>query len=145
MLGGPNMKPGLKPGIEYIYEANNMARSVPIGIAVTNDSEDRIKSAFASVLSNTGFVTGNRTRYVINAKINLAPDDPNQFRYTRFVLIAELTDTSTNTILFPFKIEGREGHNSQSGADNRAIREAEMRIKAEYHKVLLDYLSGSIF
>jgi hypothetical protein len=70
---------------------------------------------------------------------------PNQeYKYTRFVLTADLSDTNTGVVFFPFKIEGREGHLLQSGADYRAIRAAETQIKEEYGKALQGYLSGSI-
>ena len=150
LLGGPAMRSGLKSGDDYIYEADNIAKLIPVNVVVENDSEGRIRGAFAGVLSNAGFRTGNNSsRYVIKARLSLSPVDlPNQpNKFSRFVLDAAFTDTDRNTdvVLFPFNINDREGHLSQSEADQRAIRKAEARVKAEYGKVLQDYLSGTLF
>ena len=150
LLGGPAMRSSLKSGDDYIYEADNIAKLIPVNVVVENDSEGRIRGAFAGVLSNAGFRTGNNSsRYVIKARLSLSPVDlPNQpNKFSRFVLDAAFTDTDRNTdvVLFPFNINDREGHLSQSEADQRAIRKAEARVKAEYGKVLQDYLSGTLF
>ncbi|MDR2053044.1 MAG: LPP20 family lipoprotein [Treponema sp.] len=149
LLGGPNMRSSLKSSEDYIYEADNIAKLIPVNVVVENDSEGRIRGAFAGVLSGAGFRTGNdSSRYVVRAKLSISPVDlPNQpNKFSRFVLDAAFTftDGNTNTELFSFNINGREGHLSQSEADQRAIRTAEARVKQEYGKVLQDYLSGSL-
>jgi hypothetical protein len=147
MLGGPKTRASLKSGDDYIYEAGEIARLIPVNVVVENDSEGRIRGAFADVLSKAGFLTGNdSSRYVVKAKLTISPVDlPNQpNKFSRFVLDAAFTDKNTNVILFPFNINDREGHISQSEADQRAIRKAEARVKGEYGKVLQDYLSGTL-
>ncbi|MDR1353042.1 MAG: LPP20 family lipoprotein [Treponema sp.] len=147
VLGGPDMRPDLKTGADYIYEADEIAKLIPVNVVVENDSEGRIRSAFAGVLSDTGFRTGNNSsRYVVRARVSVTPVDlPNQpNKFSRFVLDAAFTDGNTNSILFPFNINGREGHVSQSEADQRAIRRAESRVKEEYGNALQGYLSGSL-
>jgi hypothetical protein len=147
MLGGPDMRPGLKTGADYIYEADEIARLIPVSVVVENDSEGRIRSAFAAALSGAGFRTGNNSsRYVVRARVSVTPVDlPNQpNKFSRFVLDAAFTDGNTNSILFPFNINGREGHVSQSEADQRAIRRAEARVREEYGNALQGYLSGSL-
>jgi hypothetical protein len=145
LLDGPDMRAGLKTGADYIYEADSIAKLIPVNVVVENDSEGRIRSAFSGVLSGAGFRTGNNSsRYVVRAKLSVSPVDlPNQpNKFSRFVLDASFADG--NTVLFPFNINGREGHASQSEADQRAIRRAEARVKEEYGNVLRDYLSGSL-
>ncbi|MDR2784926.1 MAG: LPP20 family lipoprotein [Treponema sp.] len=147
LLGGPNMRSGLKSSEDYIYEADEIARLIPVNVEVENDSEGRIRGAFAGVLSGAGFRTGdNSSRYIVKAKLSISPVDlPNQpNKFSRFVLNAELIDGNTKVALFPFNINGREGHISQSEANQRAIRTAESRVKQDYGKVLQDYLSGSL-
>jgi hypothetical protein len=146
LLGGPNMRSSLKSGDDYVYEADQIAKLIPVNVVVENDSEGRIRGAFAGVLSGAGFRTGNNSsRYVVRAALSVSPVDlPNQpNKFSRFVLDAAFTDGNTNAVLFPFNINGREGHVSQSEADQRAIRRAEARVKEEYGKVLQEYLSGS--
>jgi hypothetical protein len=145
LLGGPDIRSGLKSGDDYIYEADSIAKLIPVNVVVENDSEGRVRSAFAGVLSGAGFRTGNSSsRYVVRARLSVSPVDlPNQpNKFSRFVLDAAFTDG--NAVLFPFNINGREGHTSQSEADQRAIRRAEARVKEEYGKVLQDYLSGNL-
>jgi hypothetical protein len=146
MLGGPDMRSDVKTGDDYVTEANNIAKLIPINVTVENDSESRIRSAISGVLTGVGFRTGNNnSRYVVKTKLSLAPVDlPNQNKFSRFVLDAAFTDTSTNVVLFTFNINGREGHVSQTEADQRAIRTAEARAKAEFGKVLQDYLAGNL-
>ncbi|MDR0709319.1 MAG: hypothetical protein LBF77_04555 [Spirochaetaceae bacterium] len=147
LLGGPDMRSGLKTSADYIYEADNIAKLIPVNVVVENDSEGRIRSAFAGVLSGAGFRTGNNSsRYVVRVRLGISPVDlPNQpNKFSRFVLDAAFTDMNTGAVLFPFNINGREGHISQSEADQRAIRRAEARIKEEYGGVLRDYLSGGL-
>jgi hypothetical protein len=149
MLGGPKTRASLKSSDDYIYEAGEIAKLIPVNVVVENDSGGRIRGAFADVLSKAGFRTGNNSsRYVVEARLSISPVDlPNQpNKFSRFVLDAAFTDTDKNTsvILFPFNINDREGHISQSEADQRAIRKAEARVKGEYGKVLQDYLSGTL-
>jgi hypothetical protein len=147
LLGGPGMRAGLKSAGDYLYEAEETARLIPVNVVVENDSEGRIRGAFAGVLSGAGFRTGNdSSRYVVNARLSISPVNlPNQRnKFSRFVLDAAFTDKNTNAVLFPFTINDREGHISQSEADQRAIRRAEARVKEEYGKVLQDYLSGAL-
>jgi hypothetical protein len=146
VLGGPDMRPDLKTGADYIYEAGEIAKLIPVNVEVENDSEGRIRSAFAAVLSDTGFRTGNNSsRYVVRARVSVTPVDlPNPNKFSRFVLDAAFTDRNTDSILFPFNINGREGHVSQSEADQRAIRRAESRVREEYGSALQGYLSGSL-
>jgi hypothetical protein len=145
MLGGPDMRSSLKTGDDYIYEADNIARQIPVNVTVENDSEGRIKSALAAALTGAGFRTGNSaSRYVVNAKLSITPVDlPNQpNKFARFVLDAAFTDTTANVVLFTFNINGREGHSSQPEADQRALRKAEAQAKDEYGNALQDYLAG---
>jgi hypothetical protein len=158
MLGGPNMRSGLKTSADYIYEADSIAKLIPVNVdvevelipvnaGVENETKGRIKGAFAGVLNSAGFMTGNdSSRYVVKARLSVSPVDlPNQpNKFSRFVLDAAFTDGNTKVEFFSFNINGREGHLSQSEADQRAIRGAEARVKEEYGRALLGYLSGSL-
>jgi hypothetical protein len=80
---------------------------------------------------------------VLAVDVNTAPADfPNQsIKYTRIEITANLTDTSFNAVLVPYNMNGREGHATQSEADNRAYSAAEKKISAEYRGILANYLS----
>jgi hypothetical protein len=151
----------LKNRDDYIYEAGQIAARIPVNVAVEvqheseagdevkKDIGERIKSAFVGVLGNAGFITGGGdSRYVVKARINVVPADmdlPGQpVQFSRFVLTADFIDVIAGSVLFPFSVEGRNGHLSRSEADQQAIRRAEARIKEEYGAILQSYLSGGL-
>ncbi|MDR0525757.1 MAG: LPP20 family lipoprotein [Spirochaetaceae bacterium] len=141
-----SVNPGnLKKGDDYRLEAANIAKAIPVAIQIDNDRADRIKSAFAGALAEQGFRTGgNNSRYVLRVKVNLnAAEYPNQSnKFTRYVIDANFVDTAENSVLFPFNINGREGHLTQTEAENRAVAAAEKAIAAQYPSLLADYLAN---
>ncbi|MDR0473392.1 MAG: LPP20 family lipoprotein [Treponema sp.] len=144
-IGDPSYAQGLKKGDEYRLEAQNIAKSIPVGIKVTDDRAGKIQGAFAKALSDIGFRSGgNNPRYVLEADISVFPVDfpnnPNKF--ARIELNANLTDTSVKSVLLPFNYSAREGHPNISEAENRAYNEAVRAINEGYKDLLLDYMSN---
>jgi hypothetical protein len=135
---------GLVKGDEYRLEAQNIVKAIPVGVTVTNDKSGRIQGAFAKALSDLAFRSGgNNSRYVLRVEITVSPVDlpnnPNTF--ARIELSANLTDTNGGVVLLPYNFNNREGHNSQSEAENRLFLMAERKINDEYAKLLNNYLS----
>jgi hypothetical protein len=129
---------------EYRVEAFAIAQNIPISVTVQNDRDGRIGNAFSSVLSGQGFKTGEtNARYALNVGVNLSrvdlPRNPNVF--VRYVIDAELRDIANDVTLFPYSINGREGHTSLSEAENRALRIAEENIRESYGAALEAYLT----
>ncbi|MCL1927328.1 MAG: LPP20 family lipoprotein [Treponema sp.] len=134
----------LKTGNDYRLEATQIARSIPIAVNVENDIQNRIRGAFSSTLAKAGFLTGGSGgRYVLLATLSLNElDFPNNpYKFIRYVVDANLIDTTTGIVLFPYNINDREGHASLSEAQNIAVRAAETRINNEYLKALQGHLS----
>jgi len=143
-IGAPSFAQGLKRGDDYRLEAQNIAKAIPVGITVKNDKSGRIQGAFAKAFADFGFRSGGTgARYVLAVNINTSPVElANQVnKFTRIELTADLTDTSVNAVLLPFNFTSREGHATQSEADNRAYVAAERKINEEYPQLLSDYLS----
>ena len=137
----------LKTGNDYRLEAAQIARNIPIEITVENDVQNRIKGAFSSTLTKAGFLTGgNGSRYVLRAALSLNEVDyPNSpFKFIRYVVDANLIDTTTGIVLFPYNINDREGHASLSEAQNMAVRAAEGRISGDYLNSLRAFLSRNV-
>ncbi|MDR2096036.1 MAG: LPP20 family lipoprotein [Treponema sp.] len=135
----------MKKGDDYRLEALNITRNIPIGVNVTNDSQSRISGAFRGILTDVGFRSGgNTSRYILRINVSLEPVNlPGQAnKFSRCVIDANLMDMNDDTILLPWNFNLRSGHLNQSEADNRAIRDAEAKIKAEYGSILKDYLSS---
>jgi hypothetical protein len=138
---------GIKRPDEYRLEAANILKAIPVSVVVVNDRDDRIRAAFASVLSVAGFRTGgNNSRYQLRVRLSLAEAQlPNQaIKWARYVIDGNFTDTSTGGILFPYNVNGREGHPNLSEAETRAVRAAETKIKDVYAEALSAFLSQLI-
>jgi hypothetical protein len=141
VIGSP-LPPGLVKGDTYRIEANNITKSIPVGIKVRNDKAGRVEGAFAKSLSDLGFRSGgNNSRYILDVNIVTSPVEfPNNTnKFTRIEIDARLTEDGIT--LLPYNFAEREGHATQSEADNRAYMIAERNITPAYTKVLSDYLS----
>jgi len=136
--------PGLVKGDEYRLEAQNIAKTIPVGINVKNDKAGRIQGAFAKALSDIGFRSGGgNSRYVLDVNISVSPVDlpSNTNKFARIELGANLTDTSVKSVLLPYNFNSREGHTTAAEAENRAYLAAERKIGEEYKDILITYLS----
>lgn len=132
-------------GEDLRTECLRIAQTIPIAVSVANDRNNRIKTAFASVLTKAGFKSGGAgTRYTLSGTLNLTEvelkDNPNVF--VRYLVDAELIDTQTGTVLVPYSINGREGHTTLSEAENRAVKTAEKKITADFSQKFAEFLGG---
>ena len=137
----------LRTGNDIRLEAAQIARNIPIAVTVIGDRQNRIHSAFSAALSSAGFRTGGSdSRYTLNVNLSMEEIEfhNNPYRWIRYVVDANLVDTSTGQILFPYNINDREGHTSLSEAEARAVRAVETRINNEYLRELSVFLSRSI-
>jgi hypothetical protein len=135
---------GLTSGDEYRLEAQNIVKAIPVAVTVTNDKSGRIQGAFAKAFADLGFRSGgNNARYALRVEITVSPVDlPNNAnKFARIELSANLTDTAGGSVLLPYNFNNREGHTSQSEAENRVYLTAERKINEEYAKLLNNYLA----
>ena len=142
VIGAPVQ--GLARGDDYRLEANNITKAIPVAIRVQNDKSNRIQGAFAKAISDAGFQSGgSNSRYELDVDVTLQPVtiQGNANVFTRIEVTANLVDTSDRSVILPFSFNSREGHISQTEADNRAILVAEKKIGADYAKMLTDHLS----
>jgi len=137
----------LKRGADYRLEAVDIAKAIPIGLRVQNDKAGRIQGAFAKAITDLGFRSGgNNSPYLLDVAVTTNPAEyPNQtIKYTRIELSANLIDTKSNTVLFPYNYNGREGGLSQSEADNTAYAAVEKEINQKYANLFSNYVSQLI-
>jgi len=132
-------------GEDFRTECLRIAQTIPITVSIANDRNNRIKTAFTSVLSDAGFKSGGAgSRYSLNGTLSLTEaelkDNPNVF--VRYLVDAELMDTLIGAVILPYSINGREGHATLSEAENRAVKVAEKKIKADFGKSFADFLRG---
>ena len=130
----------LKTGNDYRLEAARIARNIPVTVTVDNDRQTRIRDAFSGALAGAGFViSGGGSRYVLQANLALEElhYEANPSVFVRYAVDARMVDTAAGTEMLPYSITGREGHQSLSEAENRAIRQAENKIAGEYLDAIL--------
>jgi hypothetical protein len=146
VIGAP-VPPGMGQREDYRLAVADIVRAIPVSVTVEGDRENRIRSAFAAALTEAGFRTGGTgTAYQLQARLSFSevqlPNQPNKF--VRYTLDGNFVDRSGGEILFPYNVNGREGHLSISEAEARAVRAAEARIKDDYAKTLSSFLSQLI-
>jgi hypothetical protein len=137
----------VRSGDYYRIEASEIAKNISVTVAVDNDRQGRINGAFTQALSASGFRTGGTNpRYSLKASLALEPVtfEGNPYRWTRYFVESNLVDLSLGMTLFPYSITGREGHNSGSEAETRALRAAETSIRDGYSRALGEFLSQSV-
>ena len=146
VVGAPPVH-GLRSGDDFRLSAQEIATAIPIGIHIRNDRAGRIQGAFATAFSDLGFRTGGTNpRYLLDVDVIIHPTDHPGARviFKRMELTANLIDTTTGAVLLPFAFNVREGHATQSEAENRTFLVAEQRINNEYRDMLSNYLSQLI-
>jgi hypothetical protein len=137
----------IQSGEYYRVEASEIAKNISVVVAVDNDRQGRIGGAFTRALSASGFRTGGANpRYSVKGSLALEPVtfEGNPYRWVRYSVESNLIDLSSGTTLFPYSITGREGHNSSSEAETRALRAAEISIQDGYSRALGEFLSQRI-
>jgi hypothetical protein len=146
--GSGSVPAGLKSENDYLVEANNIIKSIPVRVVVVNgkefDKADRIQNAFASAVSKVGFRTGDALS-PYSLQVTLALSEVifanNQNKFARYEISAQMTDVKSRQGILPaFNINGRVGHQNYSEAQDRAIRDAEAKISNEYEAILEESL-----
>ena len=146
VIGAP-VPAEMRQSEEYRLESAAIIRTIPVSVAVEGDRENRIRSAFAATLTAAGFRTGGTNApYQLQARISFSEVQlPNQAnKFVRYVLDGNFVDTATGQVLFPYNVNGREGHLSISEAETRALRAAETKIKEDYAQTLSSFLAQLI-
>jgi hypothetical protein len=143
VIGAP-VPEGMKGPEDYRLAASAIMNTIPVMVAVENDRNGRIRGAFTSALSSAGFRTGGTgSRYQLQGRLSFSEVQlPNQTtnKFIRYLIEGNFVDTSTGDILFPYSINGREGHISLAEAEIRALGAAEKKIKEDYIDTLSAYL-----
>jgi hypothetical protein len=146
VIGSP-IPPEMRQSEEYRLASVEIIKAIPVAVTVEGDRENRVGSAFANVLSTAGFRTGGANApYRLQARLSFSEVQlPNQNnKFVRYVLDSNFVDTAAGQTLFPYNVNGREGHLSLSEAEARALRAAEAKIKDDYGKTLSSFLAQLI-
>jgi hypothetical protein len=133
----------LKRGEDYRLVQGEIARNIPIDVAVDQDRDHRVRSAFSGAFSAAGFGTGSgNSPYRMVVSLSLSPVElpGNSNKFVRYIVSGKLIEVKTGNEIFPFTISGREGHLSQSEAENRALRVIDQKIRDDFAAEFAAYL-----
>jgi hypothetical protein len=133
----------LKSSGDYLAEANNIKRTIPIRASVQNDDRaGRIKSAFELALSKSGFRTIASTyRYTLEAVINKIDNHQNKDRLF-YAVEARLTDTTAKKVIFQYTLnDDFEIQDSVIETEYTAMEAMEEKITDDFYAKFENYLT----
>jgi hypothetical protein len=126
-------------------ETANIIKNISVGFNVYGDKNNRIRDAFAKILSAQGLRTqGSNSPYTLDVNIDMSEAIfPNSsFFFCRYTVSANLIEKNTGSVLLPFNFTDREGHSTYEEAEIRAFSSAEKMIAEKYSSAFSEYLAG---
>jgi hypothetical protein len=144
LAGGSTSSLNLTGADAFVLEAANIIKNISVGFNVKKDSSNRVRDAFAKVLSNEGLRTqGNNPPYILEINIDMgeAKFPGNSFIFCRYTISANLIEKATGAVLFPFNFTDREWHTTYTEAQNRAFASIEKIISEKYPDAFREYLA----
>ena len=119
--------------------ARRCLSQIVIGFEINGDIDGRIEAAFSKIFAEYGIklskITDEDATYTLVADVSFSPlniTTESKNKYIRFVVNANLSELSTEKIVLPFAVSGREAHLSEEEATQRAIRTIENEIRKQY-------------
>ena len=157
VIGSP-VPSGIKSSDEYWLEAANIAKFIPVRVAVEKKTDiDRagsIQNAFSRALSELGFITtSDNALYTLEVTLSLTeanyPNRQSEFirtevdaKFARYEVSANLTDANTKMGLLPiYSINGEAVQSTLQEAENRAVIAAERKINEQFRDWLSEQLA----
>jgi hypothetical protein len=145
LAGNANVSFSSSNADALILETSNIIRNISVGFNVSGDSNNRIRDAFAKVLSGEGLRTqGSNNPYVLEININMSEITypGNNFKFCGYTLSANLIERATGSVLLPFSVSDREGHSTYEAAQTRAFIVMEKTIAERYPVLFREYLEA---
>lgn len=143
--GGSSVSLNIKDANSLNLEASNIVKNITITVDVKNDRANRIRDAFAKVLSSEGLRTrGNNPPYTleVNLEMSEATFPNNKYIFCRYAISANLIENATGAVLLPFAFSDRDGDLTYVNAEATAISTAEKIIAERYSTALREYFTA---
>ncbi|MDR1837295.1 MAG: LPP20 family lipoprotein [Treponema sp.] len=144
LIGGANASFNVTDAGSLLLEASNIIKNISVSLNVRGDRNNRVRDAFAGVLSGEGLRTqGNNAPYVLEVSIEMSetayPGDDVVF--CSYTISANLTERATGSVLLPFNVSGRDGQTTYEAAQTRAFYSMERVITERYLVLFREYLA----
>jgi hypothetical protein len=145
LSGGSTASLNLTDADDLTFETANIIKNISVGFNVYGDKNNRIRDAFAKILSAEGLRTqGSNSPYTLDINIDMSEAIfPNSgFFFCRYTISANLIEKNTGSVLLPFNFTDREGHATYEEAEIRAFSAAEKMIAEKYSSAFREYLAA---
>jgi hypothetical protein len=129
--------------VNVLAETNVLEQGSAIAFRINSDRDGMIQNVFTRIIGDAGLKTDNdNSDYLLNVNISTTPFSfpNNPMAYVFLDLTADILDNSGRVIL-QYDISLRSGHVNQTRAEDRAFRDAVIKINAEYRNLLNDIIS----
>jgi len=127
-----------------ILETSKIINNISVGFKINGDRNNRVRDAFAKVLSKEGLRTqGSNTPYVLEVNIDMSKNTfpGGTYIFCVYTVSANLIERATGSVLFTFSISDREGHSTYEAAQTKAFISIERTIAEEYPVLFREYLA----
>lgn len=136
------------PSKKIAAKKTEVAKNITMYVAFEGDIDGRIENAYVSEISKYGFISSfdKKSRYVVTGVITFEESKSSDKKSTkcRYNLDSFIFDQKTGNQLFPFEVNGREGHVSYEEAMERSIKAMEKKIHNGFADAMKDYLQTFI-
>lgn len=123
------------------------AENITIYVQISEDKDNKIKSAFQDIFSKYGFKTSpsKKEKYNLEGKYSSEISQKGKIIYCVYSLDLDFSDVLQAESLFAINLKGREGSLSESDATNRTYRALEKDIGTQFSKNFDSYINNLSF
>lgn len=123
------------------------AENITIYVQISEDKDNKIKSAFQDIFSKYGFKTSpsKKEKYNLEGKYSSEISQKGKIIYCVYSLDLDFSDVLQAESLFAINLKGREGSLSESDATNRTYRALEKDIGTQFSKNFDFYINNLSF
>lgn len=131
-----------------LQKAQAAFQEVSVQIIVNGDENERLSSAFASSIHQTGFSTSKNNEtstYILLCNATFKNDGTKQETvFVRYNLEASLKERETSRTILSFSSNARKGKLSEQAAKQNALRDAEQKIAEDFSQDFLNLFESNI-
>lgn len=147
MIIMPGMTVPPKSGYDAVAVNQMIADAVkqlPFSVAITGDSDNRVKAIIKEMLSENGFIVAEKGIMKISGEVSFQEIDLKRpEKYVRWSYKLSVLDPSDATIV-SLTDNGREGHMTFDEAVNRSLRTMKQKIKTNFGKEINRYFDAMV-
>ncbi len=124
-----------------------LANDIHIGVKVSGQHHERIRSAILEGLTKEGFSIeeGDETGKIdvlVRGKVSFEKADLPRWKFIRWTISVDLVNRANGKIFGTIAKNGREGHLNFTEAEQRAVRTLQKEIVSELSNMMVSFIYG---